>query len=325
MLAAPAQRRAGQLERCGARSSPTETIPRARARAARTPSWRAPGGWSRWCSRTAGSSATARRGDRRRSSSTRALAGDERLVARSALGLTLSALYGPTPVPEAIAQCEALIADDLRRPPGAGPDHVQARPAAGDERRVRRRRATLYVRRPARCCAISGRACAPRRRRCDLAMIELLAGDPARPSASSGPTTRCSRTMGETYFLSTMAALLARAVREQGRDDEALELTRHGRSAAPPTTTSMRRCCGAAIRAPILARAGAIEEAEALARAALERARKTECRSCTRSLIELATVMHLAERADEARAASTRRSRSTTRKATSCRPRERQR
>jgi hypothetical protein len=41
------------------------------------------------------------------------LAGDQRLVARSALGLALGALYGPTPVPEAIRQCEALIADDL--------------------------------------------------------------------------------------------------------------------------------------------------------------------------------------------------------------------
>jgi len=41
------------------------------------------------------------------------LAGDERLLARSALGLTLCALYGPTPVAEAIAQCEGLIAGDM--------------------------------------------------------------------------------------------------------------------------------------------------------------------------------------------------------------------
>jgi len=41
------------------------------------------------------------------------LAGDQRLVTRSALGLTLSTLYGPTPVPEAIALCGTLIAEDL--------------------------------------------------------------------------------------------------------------------------------------------------------------------------------------------------------------------
>ena len=41
------------------------------------------------------------------------LAGDERLIARNATGLASSALLGPTPVPEAIALCEQMIADGL--------------------------------------------------------------------------------------------------------------------------------------------------------------------------------------------------------------------
>ena len=41
------------------------------------------------------------------------LAGDERLVARSALGMTLNAVYGPTPAAAAIEECEALIASGL--------------------------------------------------------------------------------------------------------------------------------------------------------------------------------------------------------------------
>jgi hypothetical protein len=37
------------------------------------------------------------------------LSGDQRLASRAALGLTLSAVYGPTPVPQAIEQCEELL------------------------------------------------------------------------------------------------------------------------------------------------------------------------------------------------------------------------
>ena len=40
-------------------------------------------------------------------------AGNERLVARSGLGLSFSALFGPTPVPEAIEQCEGILARGL--------------------------------------------------------------------------------------------------------------------------------------------------------------------------------------------------------------------
>ena len=59
----------------------------------------------------------------------------------------------------------------------------------------------------------------------DLAVIELLAGDPAAAEREIRPDCELLEKMGETYFLSTMAAMLARAVREQGRDAEALELT----------------------------------------------------------------------------------------------------
>ena len=100
-----------------------------------------------------------------------------------------------------------------------------------------------------------------------------------------------------------MAGILARAVRAQGRDEEALELTQPAEAAAADDDVDAQvlwRC----IRAPILARAGPIVEAEALVRAALERARQTEMPSLHAfALAELAAVLHLAERADEARAA----------------------
>ena len=215
-------------------------------------------------------------------------------MARSALGLTLSALYGPTPVPEAIAQCEALIADDLadRQVQNLIVCKIaQLRAMNGDFDDARemclRGRAVL------RDLGQGVRAASPRR---DLAAVELLAGDPAAAERELRPDCEMLEKMGETYFLSTMAACCARAVREQGRDDEALELTRLAeRSAAADDIDA--QVLWRAVRAPILARAGAIEEAEAMARAALDMARQTELPDLHASaLVELATVMRLAGR-----------------------------
>ena len=55
-----------------------------------------------------------------------------------------------------------------------------------------------------------------------LAIVEMLAGDPAAAEREIRPECEMLEGMGETYFLSTMAAMLARAVQEQGRDEEAL-------------------------------------------------------------------------------------------------------
>jgi hypothetical protein len=118
------------------------------------------------------------------------LAGDQRLVARSALGLALSALYGPTPVSQAIEQCEALIAED-RGSAGTEPDRVQTQLRAmnGARRSARTTRA--------RVLRDLGQVCGRRRRRSTWAW-----------SNTSGPaaaeckclTAGCSR-RGETYLV----------------------------------------------------------------------------------------------------------------------------
>ena len=92
-------------------------------------------------------------------------------------------------------------------------------------------------------------------------------------------------------------------MREQGRDDEALELTRLAeRSAAADDIDA--QVLWRSVRAPILARAGAIEEAEAMARAALDMARQTEVPDLQAlSYYELGAVLQFAQRADEARQA----------------------
>src|SRR5204863_10002151 len=68
----------------------------------------------------------------------------------------------------------------------------------------------------------------------DLAEVELLAGDPAAAERELLPACETLERMGETFFRSTMTGVLARAVREQGRDDEALKLTRAAEAIAAP-------------------------------------------------------------------------------------------
>jgi tetratricopeptide (TPR) repeat protein len=106
--------------------------------------------------------------------------------------------------------------------------------------------------------------------------------------------------MGETYRLSTMAALLARIVREQGRDDEALSLSETAQEAAAEDDIDSQ-ALWRSVRAPILARAGEFAKAEELARTAVELVRSTEALMMQAdALSELATVLSFAGRRAEA-------------------------
>ena len=99
-----------------------------------------------------------------------------------------------------------------------------------------------------------------------------------------------------------MAALLARVVREQGRDEEALALSRTAERTAAEDDLDAQ-VLWRSIRAPIVARAGDWAGGEALARAALDLARQTETPVLqSDTLYELSTVLHLASRREEAQA-----------------------
>ncbi|HSV69019.1 MAG TPA: adenylate/guanylate cyclase domain-containing protein [Methylibium sp.] len=222
------------------------------------------------------------------------LSGDERMVARSALGLALSVLYGPTPVPSAIAQCERLLADGLSDRQVVAlvmGKLAQLQAMAGDFEAARasynHARATLDDLGHGMHAASSSM---------DLAVIELLAGHGAAAERELRRDYAALEAMGETYYLSTMASLLARAVRDQGRDAEALELTKTAESIAADDDVDAQ-VLWRSTRAPILARGGAIDEAEALARAALELARQTDFIMLrAESLAELAVVLRIGRR-----------------------------
>ena len=229
------------------------------------------------------------------------LAGDERMVARSALGMTFNAVYGPTPALQAIAECEALIAGDfadrqvqnliickVAQLHAMVGNFEKARTSAKSARAVLRD---------------LGQAVRAASSSIDVAIVELLAGDPAAAERELRPDCEMLRGIGETYFLSSMAATLARAVLAQGRDDEALTWIEaaEGMAADDDIDAQAESRC---VRALILTRRGSFQEAEALARKGVELAAQLETPALRgSSLYDLATVLLQAKRADEARQA----------------------
>ena len=137
----------------------------------------------------------------------------------------------------------------------------------------------------------------------DVIAVELLAGDLAAAEREARADYEFLEQQGETYFLATMAALLGRVVRDQGRDDEALAFTQTAERFAAEDDLDAQ-VFWRTVRAPILARAGRRQEAESLAAKALELARKTEYLALQAdALFESAVVWHVNGQPDQSRTA----------------------
>jgi len=225
--------------------------------------------------------------------------GNQRLLVRSGVGLSISALFGPTPVVEAIEQCQQLIGG------GLGDRQVESviscklallHAMNGDFGLAR----SLY-RRARAAMQDLGDGVRAASMGMDLVSIELLAGDLAAAEREVRSDSAFLERMGETFFFATMTALLARLVRDQGRDGEALELSEVAHLAAAPDDVDAQ-LLWRSIQAPILARSGQLARAETLAREALELARQTEGPALHADVLsELAEVLVLAGRNGEAR------------------------
>ncbi|RDJ05568.1 adenylate/guanylate cyclase domain-containing protein [Rhizobium grahamii] len=207
--------------------------------------------------------------------------------------------FGPTPAPEGISRCEAMRAEVTESPVS--------------EAAILRQLASLN--------AIAGRFSVARDQigksnaaYADLglthtlyvasseheAVIELLAGNPAAAEKSARASYRALEEMGERAFRSTMAASLAAVLMEQGRDDEAEEFANLSSELAAiddlVTQVRWRR-----VRARILARRAKIQDAEALARAAVEFAEKTDfINDKAVALVDLSYVLEAASRRSDA-------------------------
>ncbi|WP_298830397.1 adenylate/guanylate cyclase domain-containing protein [uncultured Piscinibacter sp.] len=225
-------------------------------------------------------------------------AGNERLVARNGLMLAINALNGPMPVAQAIVDCEQLLAaglSDRQVECNVMCALAQLKAMNGELDAAR----SLY-RRSRALLRDLGQGVYAASTGIDLARVELHGGDLALAQREVQADCDFLATKGETYFLSTMAALLARIAREQGRDDEALAQSRTAEEATAADDMESQ-ALWRMVRAPILARAGELQQAEGLARSAVELARRTESPMLQAdALAELAAVLALAGRLDEA-------------------------
>lgn len=132
-------------------------------------------------------------------------------------------------------------------------------------------------------------------------MIEMLAGDPEAAERELRRGYQGLEEMGDKGFLVTTAAFLGRSLYEQGRYEEAEAFTRTSEELAPSEDLTARGDW-VSTRAKLLARKGEFEEAEKLAREALAIFKEeAEVRDRADALIDLAEVLELAGRAEEAR------------------------
>jgi tetratricopeptide (TPR) repeat protein len=226
-------------------------------------------------------------------------AGNQRLVARSGMGLAMGALSGPTPVPEAIAECEGILAGglaDRQVQSVIGCVLAQLHAMNGDFNEARR----LYRQGRAMLREL-GQGVSAATTGIDLARVELLAGDLAGAEREIRADHEFLKKTGETYVLSSLEGMLARIVRDLGRDAEALELSKSVEASAAEDDVEAQ-VQWRSLRAPILARAGDIEGALLLARSAVEMARASEAPILLgEALWELSVVLAHARLAEESR------------------------
>jgi tetratricopeptide (TPR) repeat protein len=134
--------------------------------------------------------------------------------------------------------------------------------------------------------------------------VELLAGDPV--AAERHLRLACEETarLGELGFLASITPLLVDAVLEQGRDEEALELTERWRPERLTVPEDADAQAGwRRVRARALARRGALGDAERIGREAVAIGAGTDYLNLkAKAVADLGEVLLLAGRAEESAA-----------------------
>jgi ATP/maltotriose-dependent transcriptional regulator MalT len=192
-------------------------------------------------------------------------AGDE-VTARRFLGsLATSALYGPMPVPEAIATCEEV----LTRAQGDRRATALAEVAIGHLEGMRGNfeRARLLYRRSRASLEEFGYLLMAALTSLDSSLIELLAGDLAAAESELRTDYRRLEEMGERNYISTTAGLLADVLYRQGRYDESAAFAGVCQQLASPDDVASQ-FFWRSVQGKLSARQGATGEAESLLSAA---------------------------------------------------------
>jgi predicted ATPase/class 3 adenylate cyclase len=218
------------------------------------------------------------------------LAGDRHLHSDILTWIASSLWFGPTPAGDGIRRCE-LMREEVRESPEA--EAAILRHLAGLHAMVGRFELARQLLATSNAVYADLGLTLNAATSQNEAVVELLAGNPAAAEESLRKGYRALEEMGERWFLSTTAAFLARAVLEQGRDDEAEELTQlSARLTAKGDLLSEVLWRG--VRARVLARRAQLEEAEALAREAVALAEATDfINHRADALLDLSQVLEL--------------------------------
>jgi class 3 adenylate cyclase len=225
-------------------------------------------------------------------------AGDEREAAVSLGALALAALDGPVPVPDGVRRCERILAESKgqRRVEGqallalAGLRAMEGN--ITEAHRLLARSRSIFDKLGMRLLVaellrVGGE-------------VELLAGDPAAAAQQLRSGYETLEGMGERSNRCLLAALLARALYAQNRDEEATHYLQASEEDIAIDDFAARIAWGAA-RSRLLARQGELREADTLARMVVELARETDAVSLRgTALLDLADVIRLAGRSTDA-------------------------
>jgi ATP/maltotriose-dependent transcriptional regulator MalT len=228
-------------------------------------------------------------------------AGDRRQEGRAGTAYAMAALYGPTPVDEAIARCEEVLVrsrGDRRTEGLVMCFSASLRAMQGDfgeaRRLVGRARATLEE--------IGGTLMAASTS-LDSYAVEWLAGDLEAAERDLRRDYETLAALKETYLMPTVAGCLARVLCLQGRFDEADAFAGIAYEVAAPDDVSSQALWRTA-RAQVLAKAGDVDSGVALAGEAVELLRATDFLvTLGDALTEFASVLEDAARGRDAAAA----------------------
>jgi class 3 adenylate cyclase/tetratricopeptide (TPR) repeat protein len=226
------------------------------------------------------------------------MAGNRLMVARAIPSLGYCALSGPTPVPDAIERCRALL-DEVhgdRKPEAlleAALSHLEAMRGNVEESRTlyRKSRASLEE---------LGWTFLAAQTSFDSGPVEMLNGDLELAEKELRRDYESLERMGETNYISTTAALLSEVLYRQGDLEGAEEHTVISEElAAQDDVTSQFRWRG--VRAKVLAARGETADAEKLAREAVALMQASDdLNSQGDAALDLAEVLRAAGRLAEA-------------------------
>jgi class 3 adenylate cyclase/tetratricopeptide (TPR) repeat protein len=215
-----------------------------------------------------------------------------RIERRGASAYAIAALYGPMPVADAIAGLKgvaATVAGD-RRTEGVVRSYLAELYAM--RRQFKRARSEYAVAR--KMLEEVGAGAWAAGSGMDIGQVELLAGSPAAAESVLRRDLATLKALGDSFVSMTLAGLLARAVYEQGRYDEADAIAAEVEAEADPDDVDAQ-AHWRAIRAKVAARRGESERARLLAEEALAIRSKAEAPALrAQALADLAEVQRLA-------------------------------